>query len=263
MCIGIYKIENLINHNCYIGQSRNIYKRWSNHKTAAFNSNDKGYEYPLYRAIRKYGLDFFDFSILEECSIEELNNKEIYWINFYQPVYNQTEGGNYTIVPQKLNWAIVKEIQQTLINDSKGEVSHVQLAKKYGVHKDTIRDINVGRCWKDDTLEYPLHLSKFDPRQKEKYKEHYYCKYCGKEVGRGKDQCHHCSLKHRYDNKEYTNTYISREDLKKRIRTESFESIGRSFNITGNGVKKWCIGYNLPSKKSDIKKYTDQEWNLV
>ena len=34
---GIYKIENLINHKVYIGQSVNIYKRWKEHKWSAFS----------------------------------------------------------------------------------------------------------------------------------------------------------------------------------------------------------------------------------
>lgn len=93
--IGIYKITNKINGHFYIGQSIQIEKRWSNHKIAAFNKLDKGYEYPLYRAIRKYGLENFDFEIIEECSKEQLNERENYWIKYYQPTYNQTEGGDY------------------------------------------------------------------------------------------------------------------------------------------------------------------------
>ena len=259
--IGIYKITNNINNNCYIGQSRDILKRWQNHQIAAFNKNDKGYEYPLYRAFRKYGLQNFSFDILEQCTINELNDKEIYWINFFKPVYNQTEGGNYNIVPQKLNINIVQEIQQILLNDPNGEVSHKELAKKYGVNKDTIRDINVGRTWKNDNLEYPLHLSKYDPRRG--IKEKSYCKYCGKEVSKGKDKCHPCYLKHQNDEKEYINKHISREDLKKAIRIETFVSIGKRFNVNGNSVKKWCKRYNLPYLKSEIKQYSDEEWKYV
>ena len=43
--VGIYKIENLLNHHCYIGQSRNIEKRWEAHKIAAFNPNQSSYDY--------------------------------------------------------------------------------------------------------------------------------------------------------------------------------------------------------------------------
>ena len=64
--IGIYKIENLVNGKCYIGQSKYIEKRWTDHKSNAFNSIQKDqYKYPLYRAIRKYGLENFSFEVIE------------------------------------------------------------------------------------------------------------------------------------------------------------------------------------------------------
>lgn len=46
MSMGIYKIENLVNGKCYIGQSINITKRWNNHKAVAFCENYSGYNYP-------------------------------------------------------------------------------------------------------------------------------------------------------------------------------------------------------------------------
>ena len=139
--IGIYKITNKINQHCYIGQSRNIEKRWANH---IYYEKEKA-EYPLYRAFRKYGIENFSFEVLEECSISELNEKEQYYIKLYKPDYNQTIGVNYNIIPQKLTYEEAQTIQQILINDKDGNVSHQELANQYNVHKDTIRDINVGR----------------------------------------------------------------------------------------------------------------------
>ena len=52
--MGIYKITNLINGQCYIGQSINIQKRWTAEKNTAFNENREDYNYPLFQAIRKY-----------------------------------------------------------------------------------------------------------------------------------------------------------------------------------------------------------------
>ena len=94
--IGIYKITNKINNQCYIGQSLNIEKRWNNHKVASTNPSDSSYNYPLYRAFRKYGIDNFTFEILEECEQKFLNDREEYWINYfdsYKNGYNQTNGG--------------------------------------------------------------------------------------------------------------------------------------------------------------------------
>ncbi len=96
--IGIYKITNQINNKVYVGQSINIYKRWSEHKAQHIwnNPNYHGYNYPLYRAFRKYGLDNFIFEVIEECDNDELNAREIYWIQYYDSCnngYNQTIGG--------------------------------------------------------------------------------------------------------------------------------------------------------------------------
>ena len=91
MTCGIYKIENIINGKIYIGQSIEIENRWKKHLKA----ND---DFITHKAIRKYGKENFKFSIIEECGIEELDNKEKYWINFYQSIipngYNMIPGGS-------------------------------------------------------------------------------------------------------------------------------------------------------------------------
>lgn len=99
---GIYKIENLINGKVYIGQSSDIKKRWYSHKRDSSIETSKNYNYPLYKAFRKYGVDNFKFEIIEECLKEELNDKEIYYIQLYRSYinfedsngYNQTLGGD-------------------------------------------------------------------------------------------------------------------------------------------------------------------------
>lgn len=55
----------------------------------------------------------------------------------------------------------------------------------------------------------------------------------------------------------------TREELKDMIRNESFTSIGKKFGISDNSIKKWCISFGLPSKKTEIKLYTDEEWSSV
>lgn len=91
--IGIYKIQNLINGKIYIGQSVHIKARFSAHKSEARNGNTR----PLYNAIRKYGVENFSFEVIEECSKEKLNEREIYWIKKYDSFhngYNLTPGGS-------------------------------------------------------------------------------------------------------------------------------------------------------------------------
>ena len=83
MICGIYKITNLITQKVYIGQSIDIKRRWWEHKSRAFEETSNCYNKPLYRSIRKYGIDNFTLDILEECSIEQLNEKEAYYIALY------------------------------------------------------------------------------------------------------------------------------------------------------------------------------------
>ena len=99
MKCGIYKIENVITHECYIGQSIHIEKRWLEHKQPSIydNPNHYAYEYNLYKAFRKYGIENFEFTIIEECLQEELNQREKYWIKYYNSYnkgYNMTLGGD-------------------------------------------------------------------------------------------------------------------------------------------------------------------------
>lgn len=84
------------------------------------------------------------------------------------------------------------------------------------------------------------------------------CSYCGKPILPNSKTCINCYslIQRKVERPE-------REKLKKLIRTESFLQIGRKFNVTDNAVRKWCKNYNLPFKKSDIIKYTDEEWNLI
>lgn len=261
MTTGIYKITNKINGKCYIGQSQHIEKRWTDHKAKSNNIKDKGYEYPLYRAFRKYGIDNFTFEIIEECKIEELTQKEFKWIQYYNPEYNQTQGNDcgYTVV-SKLTDEQVNEIIEILLNDKEGIISYSEIGKKYNVHKDTIRNINLGYSWKREDLQYPIRISKYDHVNKEPIK--YYCKDCGKEVSKGAIRCRACSDKLRRENAQH-NKPVTREELKKLIRTQSFLSIGKQFGISDNSIRKWCDTYNLPRKKTEIMKYTDEEWEKI
>lgn len=89
---GIYKITNKINNKCYIGQSKNILKRWkTEYKWYHINKH-------LQSAFKKYGIENFDFEIIEECQPDLLNEREQFWITVYNSFdrnfgYNKTLGG--------------------------------------------------------------------------------------------------------------------------------------------------------------------------
>lgn len=104
---GIYKWENRINHKCYIGQSIDLNKRLAHHFS---NIKNNRYDNPLYRAIKKYGLENFDVTIIEVLEASDdlkskLDEKEVYYINKYNSYgkngYNQTLGGDGGILGYK------------------------------------------------------------------------------------------------------------------------------------------------------------------
>lgn len=99
----IYKTTNLINGKIYIGQdSRN-------------NPNYYGSGKVLKSAISKYGKENFQKEILEYCATkDELNEREIYWIQFYKSNisgYNISTGGNGGNLGNVVNDKISKTIK--------------------------------------------------------------------------------------------------------------------------------------------------------
>ena len=85
---GIYMLVCKANGKRYIGQSKNIKRRLNEHK------NCKSFAPLICKAIAKYGWDAFDKTVLEFCPVEELDEKEIYYIAELKPEYNLTEGGD-------------------------------------------------------------------------------------------------------------------------------------------------------------------------
>lgn len=91
---GIYCITNTLNGKQYVGQSVDIYERWHGHMSSAI-SKDDDHTY-IHRAMKKYGRENFKLEILEECSPEELNERQIYYISklgTYGNGYNISPGG--------------------------------------------------------------------------------------------------------------------------------------------------------------------------
>lgn len=91
---GIYKITNIKNQLCYVGQAVNVYKRWNDHLKAALGI-DTPQGNKLYQAMAADGIDNFTFELLETCEKEQLNEKEQYYIDLYNSVafgYNSQSG---------------------------------------------------------------------------------------------------------------------------------------------------------------------------
>lgn len=239
--IGIYVITNIINNKKYVGQSLDIKKRWARHKQDAFNNTR---DYPLYRAIKKYGIDNFLFEVVCECSVKELNNLEIYYIEYYDSFYNgynQTLGGNcnYSISQLECSDAIKYDLIYT-------SLSYDEMVNKYHVSKQSISAINNGRTYRDDNLHYPLR--EFNS-QSTKINT---CVDCGKEISLHAKYCNVCAHRH-----QQVVDRPSAKQLAEEIVSSGFCAVGRKYGVSDNAIRKWCIAYNLPTKKQELREWLE------
>ena len=114
-----------------------------------------------------------------------------------------------------------------------------------------ISDINTGSFWHKDYLKYPLR--KYSIKKKE-----YYCIDCGKKISKNALRCTDCYFIHnRKTNRP------DKEELKQLIRNESFTQIGKKYGVSDNAIRRWCDSYKLPRKKTEIRKYSDEDWNKI
>lgn len=244
MSCGIYKITNTINQHSYIGQSIDIDTRWRHHRNYPISNS----HYPLYQAFKKYGIDKFTFEILEECSVDQLDEKEIYYIakyNAYYDGYNQTLGGNSGGSIVKLSAEDVCTIYDLLQNST---ITQNEIAIQFHVGPDTISEINQGKTRRLAGYQYPLRHNKREPK---------YCQDCGILIKYG-IRCVTCAAK----NNRVTER-PDRETLKSLIRSTPFTRIGKQYGVTDNTIRKWCDAENLPRAVKEIKKYTDIEWQNI
>lgn len=92
---GIYKITDLTTGQAYIGQSVDMRERFRQHIKSALAHGTTSNK--LYQTMKKSGVHNFTFEILEEVPRTQLNEREIYWIDFYQTKkfgLNSTSGGS-------------------------------------------------------------------------------------------------------------------------------------------------------------------------
>ena len=134
----IYKITNHINGKVYIGQTRNLIEyRWQHHLYKGRNPDKPDTDYPLYRAMRKYGLENFSILQVEEIDNEFLDERECYWIqqeNSLTPNgYNCDLGGKGV---SRYNYDEILKYYFTEANENASET-----ARKFGCSLQTILKI--------------------------------------------------------------------------------------------------------------------------
>ena len=139
--IGIYKIENKINGKIYVGQSICIERRWEEHLYHSSHCSLLKY------ALEKYGKDNFIFSVIEECVQSDLDEREIYWINYYNSYksgYNLTRGGRGTVqysVEEIYNDYMVTGSMNQTAKNIKCSINTVRkVLHEYGIDKTNLQE---------------------------------------------------------------------------------------------------------------------------
>lgn len=151
----IYKYTNLINGKVYIGQTKQTIKqRDYKHQTQL---NDNTY---FHRAMKKYGRNNFSLELVEDhIPFNQLNEKEKFYIDFFESFYttgkgyNLTQGGQWGSGTQKITPSQAQNIKYLILNTTK---SFQEIANEYCVTIYCISDINRGKTFYDEYFRYPL-----------------------------------------------------------------------------------------------------------
>lgn len=131
----IYKWTNKVNGKSYIGQTVSESGRRRGHLTSKYKT-------PFHCALKKYGVENFDYTVLEYVNESKLSEREIYWIKYYDTYntgYNLTEGGEGT---RGFHYKMSEETKRKL-SESKKRNPHIPWNKgKHGVYsEETLRKI--------------------------------------------------------------------------------------------------------------------------
>lgn len=160
---GIYCIENMINHKKYIGQSENIRVRWWTH--ASELRNHRHCNRHLQGAWDEYGEDNFLFYVLEQCDVADIDDREIYWIKYYDSTspktgYNMSSGGDCSMrgvvltQEQKDYMSKVKNPDEVVQIDFNGNLVKVWRSATHAQRTlDNIRARSILQCCRHTTYQ--------------------------------------------------------------------------------------------------------------
>ena len=233
--IGIYKITEKENPNMfYIGKSNNIERRFKEHIQKSYAQS----RIPFDDYISKKGKDAFNYEILEECSLEELNQKEAYWIKKLKAKEsgNKFDGGLTNVIGEnnpkaKLTEDDVKKIR-------KAYTEHKKQKEVYEDFKDKIsfgyfQNLWQGRAWSHIMPEvFTEENKKYYIYQNSKGENGSSAKFTDQEV---------INIRKRYVEETAKQIY---EDYKDRVSYQAFQAMlwGRSYKdlpIYKKKEKKW------------------------
>ena len=157
----IYCYTNKINQHKYVGQTNNLKRRYNEHLSASYNENSISYNSLFHPKIREYGIDNFDFEILETIysnDREDANKQEQYWIEKKESYcgtgkgYNRDAGGSISKESKILTDNQLAEVRKLIMQ---GEC-YEDISKQYNISISFISNLNNGVYFKDENLTYPL-----------------------------------------------------------------------------------------------------------
>ena len=119
---AVYKITNTVTGDFYIGSSNDVKRRWRAHKCPSswkrFPNNQ------MYQDMRKYGVEKFDFEVIEEAEEGKLKETEQKFIELLNPTYNQMNAKGFDIER-------FKEYQKDYQKSDKFKESHKKAVKEH------------------------------------------------------------------------------------------------------------------------------------
>jgi len=154
----IYSYKNKITGNRYIGKTNNIERRKREHLSNAFNPKSSYYNSMWMKKVREYGIENFNFEVLEECEEDKSDEREIYWISHYNSFlgsgYNSTAGGDSN---DRITRILTNEEAKTIRKKLK-ENKEIQsdISKEFNISQALLSNINIGLKYTSDEYDYPI-----------------------------------------------------------------------------------------------------------
>lgn len=139
----IYKITHKSTHQCYVGQTKDFLNRWRQH----INENET--RSPIQRALTEEKITNFTFEIIEECEDNRANERETFWIRYYNAYtegYNTNNGTSIDNIIQPNTNNNIKPIQANItrskVNSPDGVDAYDPKTGELVKHYDSIADAN-------------------------------------------------------------------------------------------------------------------------
>lgn len=238
---GIYKIQNKVNGKIYIGQSKNIERRWNEHRKVASRRKSQQKDYPLYQDMGKYSIDKFEFSIIEDCQdlpSDIMTQRESYWIHYYNSInqgYNQTDPLKWMPGDKAWNKLTKEDVLKIIELLQNSQHTQTEIARIFNVADSVISNINTGETYKQENVNYPI-------REVQRVKPAY-CSNCGKpiSIGTKHGMCIQCL------GLTQLRLSITKEELKEDLKfyQGNLAAISRKYNVGDHTIKKYCKRFGL------------------